>query len=85
MEEGVFSYITYPPASRQDTGSSFYPEENGQNVLSGHRDTVFRKAGDLEIGDQLTMKMPYGDYSYEIVGTKIVSADDTSIINLQSS
>ena len=64
---------------------SFYPEENGQIVLSGHRDTVFRKAGELEIGDILTMKMAYGEYSYEIVGTKIVSADDTSIITLQDS
>ncbi|MBS8265125.1 class D sortase [Mesobacillus boroniphilus] len=64
---------------------SFYPEENGQIVLSGHRDTVFRKAGDLELGDHLTMKMPYGDYTYEITGTKIVSADDTSIITLQNS
>lgn len=63
---------------------SFYPEENGQIVLSGHRDTVFRKAGELELGDQLTMKMPYGDYTYEITGTKIVSADDTSIITLQN-
>ncbi|MCM3663787.1 class D sortase [Mesobacillus subterraneus] len=64
---------------------SFYPEENGQIVLSGHRDTVFRKAGELELGDVLTMKMPYGEYTYEIVGTKIVSADDTSIITLQNS
>lgn len=64
---------------------SFYPEENGQIVLSGHRDTVFRKAGELELGDLLTMKMPYGEYTYEIVGTKIVSADDKSIITLQNS
>jgi sortase A len=64
---------------------SFYPEENGQIVLSGHRDTVFRKAGELELGDLLTIKMPYGEYTYEIVGTKIVSADDTSIITLQNS
>jgi sortase A len=64
---------------------SFYPEENGQIVLSGHRDTVFRKAGDLVLGDHLTMKMPYGDYTYEITDTKIVSADDTSIITLQNS
>jgi sortase A len=64
---------------------SFYPDEKGQIVLSGHRDTVFRKAGELELGDLLTMKMPYGEYTYEIVGTKIVSADDTSIITLQNS
>jgi sortase A len=64
---------------------SFYPDEKGQIVLSGHRDTVFRKAGELELGDLLTMKMPYGEYTYEIVSTKIVSADDTSIITLQNS
>jgi sortase A len=63
---------------------SFYPDENGQIVLSGHRDTVFRKAGDLKLGDLLTVIMPYGDYSYEIVSTKIVSAEDTSIITLQN-
>lgn len=62
---------------------SFYPDENGQIVLSGHRDTVFRKAGELELGDVLTMKMPYGEFSYEIVSTKIVRAEDTSIITLQ--
>jgi sortase A len=58
---------------------SFYPDENGQIVLSGHRDTVFRRAGELELGDILTVRMPYGNYHYEIVETRIVSADDTSI------
>jgi len=64
---------------------SYYPDENGQIVLSGHRDTVFRRAGELELGDILTVKMPYGNYRYEIVETRIVSADDTSIITLQDS
>jgi sortase A len=62
---------------------SFYPGEGGQIVLSGHRDTVFKRVGELELGDELVMKMPYGDASYEIVNTKIVDADDTSIITLQ--
>jgi sortase A len=64
---------------------SFYPDENGQIVLCGHRDTVFRRAGELELGDILTVIMPYGNYHYEIVETRIVSADDTSIITLQDS
>lgn len=64
---------------------SFYPDENGQIVLSGHRDTVFRRAGELELGDILTVRIPYGNYHYEIVETWIVSADDTSIITLQDS
>lgn len=62
---------------------SYYPGENGQIVLSGHRDTVFRRLGELEIGDHLEVKMPYGDYEYKITSTRIVDADDTSIITLQ--
>lgn len=63
---------------------SYYPEENGQIVLSGHRDTVFRNAGELEIGDSLEMVLPYGSFEYEIIETKIVEADDLSIITLQN-
>ncbi|WP_226529705.1 class D sortase [Metabacillus niabensis] len=63
---------------------SYYPDENGQIVLSGHRDTVFRKAGELELGDSLEIKLPYGDFEYEIIDTKIVEADDRSIITLQN-
>ena len=63
---------------------SYYPEENGQIVLSGHRDTVFRNAGELEIGDELEVILPYGNFEYEITSTKIVEADDLSIITLQN-
>src|SRR5690625_4272257 len=57
-----------------------YPLQNDQIVLSGHRDTVFRRMGELEIGDILTVEMEYGERSYEIVDTKIVDADDRTII-----
>lgn len=57
-----------------------YPLQDDQIVLSGHRDTVFRRMGELALGDLLTVKLPYGDFSYEIVDTKIVKADDRTII-----
>ncbi|OAS84100.1 MULTISPECIES: class D sortase [Metabacillus] len=63
---------------------SYYPDEKGQIVLSGHRDTVFRKAGELEIGDSLEIVLPYGNFEYEITETKIVESDDLSIITLQN-
>ncbi|MBT2656861.1 class D sortase [Bacillus sp. ISL-18] len=72
LEKGVGHY----------KGSSF-PGDKGQIVLSGHRDTVFRKLGELKIGNQLKIQMPYGNYTYEIVRTKIVKANDKSIITLQ--
>ncbi|MEB1808117.1 MAG: class D sortase [Bacillaceae bacterium] len=57
-----------------------WPTENDQIVLSGHRDTVFRRMGELEIGDQFIIKLPYGEFAYEIESTKIVDADDRTII-----
>lgn len=61
-------------------GGTSYPLQNDQIVLSGHRDTVFRRMGELELGDILTVQMPYGDVSYEITDLQIVDADDRSII-----
>ncbi|SFM24054.1 sortase A [Gracilibacillus orientalis] len=59
---------------------SAYPMQNDQIVLSGHRDTVFRELGDVEVGDTFTIKLEHGDFEYEMVDSKIVDADDTSII-----
>jgi sortase A len=62
---------------------SYYPDEHGQIVLSGHRDTVFRRTGELKKGDRLNVILSYGTFSYKIRHTKIVSRDDTSVITLQ--
>lgn len=64
-------------------GGTAYPTQDEQIVLSGHRDTVFRRMGELELGDILTVELPYGKFSYEIVDTKIVDADDRTIIKPQ--
>lgn len=61
------------------TGTAF-PSESDQIVLSGHRDTVFRRMGELDIGDIITVQMPYGDFDYEIYETFIVDADDRTVI-----
>jgi len=57
-----------------------YPTEKDQIVLSGHRDTVFRRMGELKIGDVFILKLPYGSFEYKIESTKIVKAVDRSII-----
>jgi len=62
---------------------SYFPGDKGQIVLSGHRDTVFRKLGELKIGNHLKMQMPYGNYTYEITHTKIVKSNDKTVITLQ--
>ncbi|MGM8213628.1 class D sortase [Virgibacillus sp. W0430] len=62
------------------TGTGF-PGENRQILLSGHRDTVFRKFGELEHGDELHIKMKNGTFIYEILDHEIVDADDRTVID----
>ncbi|MGG0716557.1 class D sortase [Robertmurraya massiliosenegalensis] len=59
---------------------SAYPAQNNQIVLSGHRDTVFRRMGELNIGDELIISLPYGRYTYKITDTRIVEANDMTVI-----
>ncbi|KGA98676.1 sortase [Alkalihalobacillus alcalophilus ATCC 27647 = CGMCC 1.3604] len=56
------------------------PGQNDQILLSGHRDSVFRGFGELEIGDQFIVEMPYGTFVYEMYESEIVPADDTTVI-----
>ncbi|RYI25789.1 class D sortase [Bacillus infantis] len=69
LEKGVGHYA-----------GTVFPGQKDQILLSGHRDTVFRKIGELKMGDKLVVKMPYGDFIYEIIDSFIVDADDTTVI-----
>lgn len=60
--------------------SGVFPSDGEQILLSGHRDTVFRKFADLKVGDRFIVKMPYGTFEYEMKSSKIVDKDDTSVI-----
>lgn len=60
--------------------STGLPGEKKQILLSGHRDTVFRKLGELKNGDSLEVKMQAGTYSYRINKTYIVDANDQSVL-----
>lgn len=59
---------------------SVLPGEADNCVLSGHRETVFRKIGKLKIGDQLVVQTVAGTFTYEVTGTRIVLADDRTVI-----
>lgn len=56
------------------------PDQKDQIVLSGHRDTVFKRLGELQIGDELVVEMTYGEFTYVIEETFIVEADDRTVI-----
>ncbi|ATP42494.1 class D sortase [Solibacillus sp. R5-41] len=59
---------------------TFYPGQKDQILLSGHRDTVFTGLDKLQNGDPIIVKMQHGTFTYTIVETEIVDANDTTVI-----
>lgn len=59
---------------------SVLPGEDDNCVLSGHRDTFFAELGALKIGDQLIVLTSAGTFTYVVNGSRIVHADDKTVI-----
>lgn len=60
--------------------NSAMPGETGNVVLSGHRDTVFRKLGKVGIGDELVVKTAAGRFRYVVKKVRIVSENDRTVL-----
>ena len=51
--------------------------------IAGHRTTFgapFRRIDDIEVGDRITLEMPYGTFRYRVFKHEIVDNDDWSVI-----
>ncbi|WP_445489121.1 class D sortase [Niallia sp. 03133] len=59
---------------------SVLPGEKDNTVLSGHRDTVFRKLGEIGKGDVLTVRTSAGEFTYKVKKVRIVDKDDRTVI-----
>lgn len=69
LAQGVGHYI-----------GSVLPGENDNSVLAGHRDTVFRGLGQVQIGDQIQIETVAGLFTYQIEKQQIIDSDDRTII-----
>lgn len=69
LEKGVGHYA-----------GSVLPGEKDNSVLSGHRDTVFRRLGEVGKGDILIVTSSKGEFTYKIRKVRIVDADDRTVI-----
>lgn len=61
--------------------TTLLPGLRGTVGLAGHRTTYgapFRHIDDLHRGSRIIMKMPYGTFTYRVIGTEITTADDTA-------
>jgi sortase A len=69
------------------SGPGHYPEtplpgERGTVAIAGHRTTYgapFRRIDQLEPGDRIELRMPYGRFAYRVERTRIVPPTETSV------
>ncbi|RFU71055.1 class D sortase [Peribacillus saganii] len=59
---------------------SVLPGEKDNSVLSGHRDTVFRKLGVVGKNDMLIVRTSAGEFRYKVRKVRIVDEDDRTVI-----
>ena len=61
-----------------------WPGGSGTTAIAGHRTTYaapFRDVDDLERGDEIEVRMPYGSFFYEVERTRIVEPDDVWVLD----
>jgi len=56
------------------------PWLSGNVALVAHRDTFFRRLGELHPGDLIRMTVPGSEYRYQVVFTSIVSPSETWVL-----
>lgn len=59
---------------------SVLPGVVDNSILSGHRDTVFARIGELAAGDLILVETAAGVFTYEMTGSKIVDRSDQTVI-----
>lgn len=59
---------------------SVMPGVKDNSVLSGHRDSVFSKLGELKVGSLVIVRTRDGVFTYSVFKTRIVLPDDRTVI-----
>lgn len=86
LEKG---YTTYWGADEEslDQGVGMYvsewtttPDQKRHTVLSGHRETVFTKLGDIEKGESIFYEYDGKRYEYEVDKSWVTEEDDLTVI-----
>jgi sortase A len=68
-------------------GQEVWPGEVGRTIISGHRTTYDAPFWDLDkirAGDDITFDTKWGDFTYEVTGTRVVPANSLEIANPDS-
>jgi sortase A len=57
------------------------PGERGNVGLAAHRDTFFRRLGEIREEDEVRLVTPDGTFSYRVQGTQVVNPSDVWVLN----
>jgi sortase A len=56
------------------------PDEPGNVVLAGHRDTHFRELRDIQLGDAIRVTTPLGAFDYQVAETMTVWPEQVEVL-----
>jgi sortase A len=59
---------------------SAFPWEEGNSVLAGHRDRLFRPLAQIRIGDTIRLSTRHGDFQYRVLRTFVVGPSDVWVL-----
>ncbi len=66
------------------SSGSYFPGEGGSIVFMGHNaKKTFRRFGELQVGDEITVKATYGTYKYKIYDMKLIKETDVDELPIQ--
>jgi sortase A len=57
------------------------PGEPGNVGLAAHRDTFFRRLGEIREHDEVRIVTPEGTFSYRVQGTQVVNPSDVWVLD----
>jgi len=57
-----------------------FPEEAGNTVIAGHRDTIFRAVRNLHVGDMLVLTTSQNIYRYRITAIRIIDPAEVGVL-----
>lgn len=60
--------------------NSKFPGEVGTTIIGGHNQPTFGKIYYLKTGEQFEIKTSYGEFTYEIISTQVIQANDPMVM-----
>ena len=66
------------------SSGSYFPGEGGSIIYMGHNSIdVFRRFGELQIGNEITVKTSYGEYKYKIYDFQLIKETEGDKLPIQ--